>query len=143
MFLNNNRRMPIVSISLTEEILKEIDSLEGETGEIRLQQISDELWQSQRYEEGEEDRVVLCVELEAKNDHKVIWHHSYSIDTIANSHGSAMARLVSLTVSLAVHAVATGEIGPGVSTAPSDPLIVKEWLAALKLLGEHVEYIEH
>ena len=32
MFLNNNRRMPIVSISLTEEILKEIDELQKNLG---------------------------------------------------------------------------------------------------------------
>ncbi len=32
MFLNNKRRMPIVSISLTEEILKEIDSLQKNLG---------------------------------------------------------------------------------------------------------------
>ena len=32
MFLINNRRMPIVSISLTEEILKEIDSLQKSLG---------------------------------------------------------------------------------------------------------------
>ena len=32
MFLNNNRCMPIVSISLTEEILKEIDSLQKNLG---------------------------------------------------------------------------------------------------------------
>ena len=32
MFLNNIRQMPIVSISLTEEILKEIDSLQKNLG---------------------------------------------------------------------------------------------------------------
>ena len=32
MFLNNNRRMPIVSISLTVEILREIDSLQKNLG---------------------------------------------------------------------------------------------------------------
>ena len=32
MFLNNNRRMPIVSISLTEEILREIDALQKNLG---------------------------------------------------------------------------------------------------------------
>ena len=32
MFLNNNQHMPIVSISLTEEILKEIDSLQKNLG---------------------------------------------------------------------------------------------------------------
>jgi hypothetical protein len=79
----------------------------------------------------------------AISDDNVCWHHSYSIDKIANSDGSAMARLVSLTLSLTVHAIATGEIGPDVSATPSDPLIAKEWLTALKILGEHVEYIEH
>ena len=32
MFLNNNRHMPIVSISLTDEILKEIDNLQKNLG---------------------------------------------------------------------------------------------------------------
>ena len=32
MFLNNNQHMPIVSISLTEEILKEIDTLQKNLG---------------------------------------------------------------------------------------------------------------
>jgi CopG family nickel-responsive transcriptional regulator len=32
MFLNNNRGMPIVSISLTDEILKEIDTLQKNLG---------------------------------------------------------------------------------------------------------------
>ena len=32
MFLNNNQRMPIVSISLTDEILKEIDTLQKNLG---------------------------------------------------------------------------------------------------------------
>jgi CopG family nickel-responsive transcriptional regulator len=32
MFLNNNERMPIVSISLNEEILKQIDSLQKNLG---------------------------------------------------------------------------------------------------------------
>ena len=32
MFLNNNEHMPIVSISLTEEILKEIDALQKNLG---------------------------------------------------------------------------------------------------------------
>ena len=32
MFLNNNRGMPIVSISLTDEILKEIDALQKNLG---------------------------------------------------------------------------------------------------------------
>ena len=32
MFLNNNEHMPIVSISLTDEILKEIDTLQKNLG---------------------------------------------------------------------------------------------------------------
>lgn len=124
-----------------KDIFAEIETLEGETGESRLKQMSDQLWQSQAYDEGEADRVVLCVELEARKNNSAVWHHSYTTDALGNDNGSAMARLVSLTVSLAVDAIATGEISAGVSAAPSDPGLVREWFATLKELGEHIERI--
>jgi saccharopine dehydrogenase (NADP+, L-glutamate forming) len=123
------------------EIFKEIETLDGEAGEQRLQEISDELWRTQAYDEGEPDRVVLCVELEARNNDVSIWHHQYSIDVLGNDKGSAMARLVSYPVSMTVEAIATGKIGPGVSAAPSDPVIVKEWFDTLSQLGDHIERI--
>jgi len=124
-----------------KDIFAEIETLAGEDGEKRLEEMSDDLWQNQAYEKGEADRVVLCVELEARDNGSPVWHQSYAIDALGNEKGSAMARLVSLTVSLAVDAIATGKIGPGVSAAPSEPALVNEWFDTLRQLGEHIEHI--
>ncbi len=103
--------------SAWQDIFNEIERLDGDSAETRLQEISDQLWQKYAYEEDEADRVVLCVELEARRENKPIWHRNYSIDALANDRGSAMARLVSLTVSLAVDSLVEGEIQNGVSAA--------------------------
>ena len=126
-----------------KDIIAEIETLEGDAGDKRLQEMSDALWQSHAYEQGEVDRVVLCVELEARQGETPVWHHRYAIDALGNDDGSAMARLVSLTVSLAVDAIATGKIGPGVSAAPSDPVLVQSWFDTLTQLGENIEHIEN
>ena len=85
--------------------------------------------------------VVLCVELEARENNSVVWHHRYAIDAHGNANGSAMARLVSQTVSLAVDAIVAGKIAVGVTAAPSDPAIVQEWFDSLAQMGEHIECI--
>ena len=126
-----------------KDIFQEIETLEGEAGDRRLEEMSDELWRTQAYDEGEPDRVVLCVELEARKDDRPVWHESCTIDALGNDTGTAMARLVSLTVSLAVEAVAAGKIQPGVSAAPADQSIVQDWFDTLSKLGEHVEHIDH
>ncbi|NKC02236.1 MAG: saccharopine dehydrogenase [Pseudomonadales bacterium] len=124
-----------------DEIFKEIEMLDGEHGEQRLQEMSDELWRTQAYDEQEPDRVVLCVEFEASNNQSIVWHKSYTLDSFGNAHGSAMARLVSLTVSLAVDAIATGKIAVGVTAAPSEPEIVTEWFNKLNILGEGIQQL--
>lgn len=129
--------------SAWQDIFREIETLSGESGEKRLQEMSDELWRTQAYDEGEPDRVVLCVELEARKGGTPVWHQSYAIDARGNENGSAMARLVSLTVSLAVEAVAAGRIAPGVSAAPADRQLVQQWLQQLGRLGGHIEHIDH
>ncbi len=84
-----------------------------------------------------------CVELEARANGRPVWHQSFAIDALGNENGTAMARLVSLTVSLAIEAVAAGKIPPGVSAAPADEDIVKDWFSTLQELGERVERIDH
>jgi len=54
-----------------------------------------------------------------------------------------MARLVSLTVSLAIESVAAGDIPPGVSAAPADENIVTAWFDILEGLGENIERVDH
>ncbi len=119
-------------------LFDEIESLDKTSGEQRLGELSDDLWSKYTYQEGELDRVVLCVELEARDakSDETVWHKSYDVDEFGNDKGSAMARLVSLTVSLAVEAVIAKELPAGVSPAPSNPAIANAWIDKLRSMGE-------
>ena len=125
------------------DIFDEIEHLQGEAGDRRLAEMSEELWKTQSYDEGEPDRVVLCVELEAARDGQTTWHKSYALDAAGNVNSTAMARLVSIPVSLAVEAVLDKKIEPGVSAAPSDPLLIEAWFKELRDRGETFDVIDH
>ncbi len=111
--------------------------------EARLREISDRLWQTHAYEEGEPDRVVLFVSLKAERDGRTTWHQTWALDAWGDENASAMARLVSVPVSLAVEALLAREIPPGVSAAPSDPALVKRWLGEVAGLAQYMELIDH
>ncbi len=117
---------------------------EAETAdEARLREISDRLWQAHAYEEGEADRVVLFVSLKAERDGRTTWHQTWALDAWGDENASAMARLVSVPVSLAVEALLAREIPPGVSAAPSDPALVRSWLGKVGELAQYMELIDH
>jgi hypothetical protein len=124
-------------------IFDEVAQLSGPSGNARLTQISQELEQKHAYDEGEPDRVVLCVELEVRDNNKPVWHQSYLLDSTGNATGQAMARLVSLTVSLAADAIIAKQIAPGVSAAPSAPAQVDAWLGKMTELGEVFSHHNH
>ena len=126
-----------------QSLFDEIATLTGDSGEQRLQEISQELEQKYSYEENEADRVVMCVELEIRRAGKVIWHQSYHFDSQGNEQGQAMARLVSLPVSLAVESVLNHQIPVGVSAAPDKPAQIKQWLSALTASGEPICHHNH
>jgi len=126
-----------------QSIFDEVATLEGEAGDKRLAQISQQLEHKYSYAQGEADRVVLCVELQVNQDDKPVWHQSYQLDAYGNENGHAMGRLVSLTVSIAVNAVLAGDIDTGVSAAPHQPNKVHSWLDQLAQLGETVNHINH
>ncbi len=116
---------------------------EAETAsEARLREMSDAFWRDHAYGEGEPDRVVLFVSLKAARDGATLWHRSWALDAWGDGRGSAMARLVSVPVSLAVRAVLAGEIGPGVSAAPSERKLVDRWLAETGRLAQYMEKID-
>ena len=127
------------------DIFRQLEAAQGEPGKEQIKALSDQLWQQYAYAEGESDRVVLCVELEVRDadSDAVLWHQSYSLDEAANERGSAMARLVSLTVSLAVEAVLDGSIKAGVSVAPSEQALVNDWLQQLQSMGENIHLNRH
>ena len=119
-------------------IFDELEQLTGDAAEQRMVEISTELEEEHSYEVGEPDRVVLCVELEARRDGQSIWHKSYQMDSQGNAAGHAMARLVSWTVAIAIDSLLAGDIPTGVSAAPEQPELVAQWLGKLDELGEKI-----
>jgi saccharopine dehydrogenase (NADP+, L-glutamate forming) len=111
--------------------------------EARLQALADRLWEGNALAPGEPDRVVLCVSLEAEREGRAVWHRTWVLDAAGDLRGSAMARLVSGTVVLAVEAVQERAIPAGVHGAPSDPRLVARWLEAIDPLAQTMELVDH
>ncbi|MEZ5716113.1 MAG: saccharopine dehydrogenase family protein [Paracoccaceae bacterium] len=113
----------------------------GTASDARLQEIADQLLAENAYDDGEPDRVVLCVGLKAVKDGTPVWHKTYVMDAWGDARGTAMARLVSIPVSLAVESVLMREIPAGVSAAPSDPRLVERWLGEIDTLAQHMQIV--
>lgn len=105
--------------------------------------LSDQLWADNSYGDDDPDRVVLCVDFKAEADGKPVWHKTFVMDAWGDARGTAMARLVSVPVSLAVEAAMAGEIAPGVSAAPSDPRQVSRWMAEIDVLAQRLMIVDH
>ncbi|MFY9210053.1 MAG: saccharopine dehydrogenase family protein [Aestuariivita sp.] len=125
------------------DVFSEIETLEGPKGEARLKEMSDAFWASNAYDEGEPDRVILCVSLKAEQDGEPVWHQTYAMDAWGDARGTAMARLVSIPVSLAVEAVLNRQIAAGVHAAPSDPKLVGAWMGEIDRLAQHLAIVDH
>ena len=120
-------------------IFDQIAALDGDPGaEAQLETLSDTLWQGNAYAPDEPDRVVLCVGLRALRDGAPVYDKTYVMDAWGDARGSAMARLVSGTVSQAVEAVVAHQIAAGVHGAPSDPKLVRGWLDHSATLAQHM-----
>jgi saccharopine dehydrogenase (NADP+, L-glutamate forming) len=126
-----------------KDVFAEIETLEGEAGEARLKEMSDQFWQEHAYDEGEADRVVLCVDLKAEKAGQPVWHKTYVMDAWGDARGTAMARLVSIPVSLAVESVLNREIPAGVSPAPHDPKLLARYLDEVGHLAQHLQVVDH
>ena len=126
-----------------KDVFDEIEPLEGPAGDARLAEMSDQFWSEHAYSEGEPDRVILCVALLAEKDGVACYHKTYALDAWGDLRGSAMARLVSVTVSLAVEAVLNHEIPAGVSAAPFDPKLISRWMAEIDTQAQHVQVVDH
>ena len=125
------------------DVFREVETLSGPEGEARLKEMSDQFWEENAYDAGEPDRVVLCVGLKAEKDGAEVWHKTYVMDAWGDENGTAMGRLVSITVSLAVEAVLAGRIAPGVHAAPKDPALVEAWMGEIGKLAQHLEVVDH
>lgn len=125
------------------DIFARIETLDGPNGEEELRALSAALWRQHAYAPGEADRVVLDVRLRAGDPGRPKYHKSYVLDAWGDDRGTAMARLVSVPVSLAVEAVLDGDIPSGLSAAPSDPRLVDRWLAEVRGLAQHMAVVDH
>lgn len=124
-------------------LFDELENLSGSAADERLTELSNELEEKYSYDDGEPDRVVMCVELEVRKDNKAVWHQSYYIDSMGNAQGQSMARLVSIPVSFAVESIINKQAPSGVSAAPSDPKQINQWLSQLADLGDAIGYHNH
>ncbi|WP_425084908.1 saccharopine dehydrogenase family protein [Ruegeria profundi] len=125
------------------DVFTEIETLSGPEGDARLKEMSDQFWAENAYDEGEPDRVVLCVGLKAEKDGVEVWNKTYVMDAWGDERGTAMARLVSIPVSLAVEAVLNRAIPAGVHAAPSDPKLVQGWMGEIDTLAQHLQIVDH
>ena len=125
------------------DVFREVETLAGPEGEARLQEMSDRFWRENAYDEGEPDRVVLCVGLKVERDGRPVWHKTWVMDAWGDARGTAMARLVSVPVSLAVEAVMNREIAAGVHAAPEDPRLVHRWMDEVGRLAQHLQLVDN
>ncbi len=123
-------------------VFKEVETLTGPEGDARLKEMSDQFWADNAYDDGEPDRVVLCVSLKAEKDGQAVWHKTYVMDAWGDERGSAMARLVSIPVSLAITSVLNREIPAGVHAAPGDPKLVENWMSVIDTQAQHLQIVD-
>ncbi|MCK8463490.1 saccharopine dehydrogenase NADP-binding domain-containing protein [Aliiroseovarius sp. S1339] len=126
-----------------KDVFAEVETLEGAAGDARLKEMSDQFWDENSYDEGEPDRVIMCVALKAEKDGMPVYHKTYVMDAWGDERGTAMARLVSTPVSLAVEMIRGGKAPAGVSAATDDPEMIEAWMGHVKELAQHVEVVEH
>ena len=66
-----------------------------------------------------------------------VYDKTYVMDAWGDEEATAMARLVSIPVSLAVEAVLNGEIESGVTAAPSSPELIDRWITTVGGIAQH------
>lgn len=124
-------------------VFAEIEGLSGPEGEARLAEMAAAFWRDNAYDDGEPDRVVLFVSLKAERDGRPVFHRTWAMDAWGDARGTAMGRLVSIPVSLAVEAVLSREIPAGVHAAPHDPRLVTRWLHEVEHLAQYLARVDH
>lgn len=124
-------------------VFREIETLEGPSGDARLAEMAAQFVAENSYAPGEPDRVILFVSLKAERDGRPVFHETWAMDAWGDARGSAMARLVSTPVSFAVESVMKREIAVGVHGAPHDPKLLDSWLGQVRGLAQYMERVQH
>ena len=85
----------------------------------------------------------LRVALKAEREGVPVFHETWAMDAWGDVRGTAMGRLVSVPVSLAIEAVLQREIPAGVYGAPHDPRLLSRWLDQVGHLAQYMARIDH
>ncbi|GAA0305130.1 saccharopine dehydrogenase C-terminal domain-containing protein [Rhodovulum strictum] len=125
------------------DVFDTIAAAQGPEGEAALVALSERLWAQNAYAPDEPDRVVLCVTLHVTRAGETVYHKTYAMDAWGDARGSAMARLVSVPVALAVEAVLSREIPAGISAAPHEPPLLARWMDEVAGLAQHLQVVDH
>ena len=124
-------------------VFREIETLSGPEGDARLAEMAAEFVRDNSYGAGEPDRVVLFVSLRAEREGIPVFHETWAMDAWGDARGSAMARLVSRPVAMAVESVLRREVAAGVHAAPHDPRLIEGWLGQVRGLAQYMERVDH
>jgi len=124
-----------------QQIFQNIENINIDNDYKKLENLSNELWDKYSYEEEEEDRVVLNVSLKASQKRNVKFDRSYLLDAWGDKKYTAMARLVSIPIALAVEAILKNKIPIGVSAAPKSSELVADWLDEIKKEAQIFKFI--
>ncbi len=124
-------------------VFREIETLSGPEGDARLAEMAAQFVRDNSYAPGEPDRVVLFVSLKAEREGRPVFHETWAMDAWGDVRGTAMARLVSRPVAMAVNSVLQREVAAGVHAAPHDPRLIDSWLGQVRGLAQYMERIDH
>jgi saccharopine dehydrogenase (NADP+, L-glutamate forming) len=127
-------------------VFREIEALEGAGPtevDARLNAMAAEFLKENAYAPGEPDRVVLFVSLKAERDGRPVFHETWAMDAWGDARGTAMGRLVSVPVSIAIESVLNREVPAGVHSAPHDPRLYVRWLEKVQGLVQYMDRIDH
>jgi saccharopine dehydrogenase (NADP+, L-glutamate forming) len=87
--------------------------------------------------------VVLFVSLKAERDGRAVFDQTWAMDAWGDARGSAMGRLVSVPVSLAIETVQAQEFPAGVHAAPHDPKLIAKFLGQVTHLAQYMTRVDH
>ena len=80
-----------------------------------LEKISSELWDKNKYQTNEKDRILLFVRFFAKYQNKIVYDKTLYIDESRNIENSAMSQCVSLTMVSVIESLIKNSTKPGIS----------------------------
>jgi saccharopine dehydrogenase (NADP+, L-glutamate forming) len=128
------------------EVFAEVERLEGAPPaqvDARLTEMANGFLKDNAYAPAEPDRVVLFVSLKAEREGTPVFHHTWALDARGDARGTAMARLVSVPVSLGVEAVLAHDLPVGVHAASHDPRLIARWMDHVGTLAQYLERVDH